>query len=385
MTIGVCEWCGQKVLRLPDRGCPSCGASAGEGPPSARGVEGDGLEHPPPGRRRWWRRTKSGLRVAALLSRLLPMTLLPLGAAWMGRVCLVAAFHVLGGVTGTGGFGLREVLAGLGWFGVTVVWAYAVVWALRAYDRLQTVLPAPVPRHPYFLVLRPFQADRTLRLPADADGGAQRSLPPRRLYGALARRLPSVLVGDPHEILPPAGGPLLYLSDAEWKTRVGELMRDAALIGYCPGRTVGVAWEWQELRRRADPTRLVVLLFGPDVGKGYAALRVNALRGGLALPPAHPRLRAVAFGADWTPRALLGTQDEPWDGRVTRDLIRTLREWAAPTTARTPEYRPGLLQSLLSTTGVAGLTFAAFAAGAASLWLIVLFGWSPPWLPTRLP
>jgi hypothetical protein len=101
--------------------------------------------------------------------------------------------------------------------------------------------------------------------------------PRARIEELLVRRLeafgPVIAVGEPNETLPQTGAHRLYFDDATWKESVSGLIRRARLIVMALGDSPGLEWEWQEVLKHSDESR--VLVFCPYLRWGDAHLEPN--------------------------------------------------------------------------------------------------------------
>ncbi|MCN9240865.1 hypothetical protein NGF19_08670 [Streptomyces sp. RY43-2] len=85
-----------------------------------------------------------------------------------------------------------------------------------------------------------------------------------RLSRMFRRFGPLVAIGRPGESLPGGSGARrTYLPLDDWKDTVGELIDNARLIILGAGPGPGTVWEYVEILRRRDPSRLVVLVTDP--------------------------------------------------------------------------------------------------------------------------
>lgn len=80
-----------------------------------------------------------------------------------------------------------------------------------------------------------------------------------QLVKALAPLGRVVAVGRPGEALPNVGASRLYFTDAEWKERVGELIRTASLVVIRTGSTAGLTWEVQRVVQAVPPSRVLII------------------------------------------------------------------------------------------------------------------------------
>ena len=119
---------------------------------------------------------------------------------------------------------------------------------------------------------------------------------------------PLVAIGEPGEALPDLGASRLYVSHAEWKDRISDLMSRAQLLVLRAADTEGFWWEVKHAADTVGPERLMFLL--PFNEKQYRRFceRAESLLP-CALPPYQggdnligSHLRAVLyFDRDWTP------------------------------------------------------------------------------------
>jgi hypothetical protein len=119
---------------------------------------------------------------------------------------------------------------------------------------------------------------------------------------------PMLAIGKPGEALPELGARRIYVSDAEWQTRVRELMSRARLVVLRAGETAGFWWEVERVAREIAPEKILFLL--PQDAKQYEAFRQKAQT---LLPcqlPPYPSkagsaigsIRAILFfESNWTP------------------------------------------------------------------------------------
>jgi hypothetical protein len=125
----------------------------------------------------------------------------------------------------------------------------------------------------YVLYLRPFTQDLTssgIAPGAENDNAfnnpARTIMRSGRTYeerlGRMFRRFgPLIAVGRPGEELPGGSGARrTYLPLDDWKDTVGELIDNARLVILGAGPGPGTVWEYVEILRRRDPSRLVVLV-----------------------------------------------------------------------------------------------------------------------------
>jgi hypothetical protein len=127
----------------------------------------------------------------------------------------------------------------------------------------------------YVLYLRPFTQDLTSAGIAPVENANTFTNPARtiarsgRTYeeslGRMFRKFgPLIAIGRPGEPLPGGSGARrTYLPLNDWKDTVGELIDNARLIILGAGPGPGTVWEYVEILRRRDPSRLVVLVTNP--------------------------------------------------------------------------------------------------------------------------
>ncbi len=116
---------------------------------------------------------------------------------------------------------------------------------------------------PPVLYLRSF-ADDTITAAGVSSGAAWRGLAVKTEEEQLAKVLsaigPIVAVGKPGEELPGLGAHRIYLRGEEWKERVAELMRGAALVVLRPGNTPSVWWEISQVMTHVPHERRLLVL-----------------------------------------------------------------------------------------------------------------------------
>lgn len=144
---------------------------------------------------------------------------------------------------------------------------------LRALDAWNLLRTDP---RPPILYLRSFgddeKRDPKPRIPARYGGirfhlsGLPRVTQEEALAKAAARLGPFIAVGDPSDTLPDLGAARLYCHDAEWRSRVSDLMSQAALVLFRPGSGAGFWWEVAEARRLLPAERVVFWLPPPTEG-----------------------------------------------------------------------------------------------------------------------
>lgn len=116
---------------------------------------------------------------------------------------------------------------------------------------------------PPVLYLRSF-ADDAITAAGVSSGAAWSGLAVKTEEEQLAKVLsaigPVVAVGRPGEALPELGAYRIYLREDEWKERVAELMREAALVVLRPGNTPNVRWEISQVMAHVQPERRLLVL-----------------------------------------------------------------------------------------------------------------------------
>jgi hypothetical protein len=124
---------------------------------------------------------------------------------------------------------------------------------------------------PYVLYLRPFVLDSVLALPPPDPpgwfGSAYQELPnDLTVEQLLIRQLgdlgPVVALGQPGEELPHLGARRGYLTVDGWQNTVSELIQGARVVVMLAAASHGTVWEFLEVLRTGEPTRLVLLVYG---------------------------------------------------------------------------------------------------------------------------
>lgn len=194
--------------------------------------------------------------------------------------------------------GTSLIVIGVVWF---LIWTAKRLWTRSAEDVLAT------DRRPPVLYLRSFQLDgrgepigyrfskhRLARGPLalvakflDAGGDLEAKVWGRTVETAIVNQLkkigPVVAIGRPRESVPELGAARIYVSDAEWKSKVLELIKRAAVVVIQPSTSSAVFWEIREALSLCDPRRVVLLLFGMTAEK-YAVVHQTARSEGVELP-----------------------------------------------------------------------------------------------------
>lgn len=164
------------------------------------------------------------------------------------------------------------------------------------------------PRPP-ILYLRSFLADEpTLQTPRSSSSvfglGLEMATEEEQLVEVLKPIGPLVAIGKPGESIAVPGAARLYLSDAEWQSKVLDLMSRAQLVVLRAGPTPGFWWELQTALQTVPPERILLLLLDFDRTE-YQAFQQEAARH-LRFPLPDPESsvpRLIHFQGDWTPQA----------------------------------------------------------------------------------
>lgn len=214
------------------------------------------------------------------------------------------------------------ILAGVGAspsfpFGILVRWAAIVAGLLilsagfkvRAYGRrhIVRVITSVGELQPgsYTLYLRPFSQDQGAAY-VDSMGHLtpqeailRSGLTHEERLAKMFRRFgPMITVGRPGEKLPSGSGAnRFYLPLNDWQGTVSSLMDRASVILLGAGPGPGTVWEYQEIIRRGQHHRLVILAVDPGWYQDFKALTTAALTQAL------PGLRRL-HGAQWCPPVL---------------------------------------------------------------------------------
>lgn len=99
---------------------------------------------------------------------------------------------------------------------------------------------------------------------------------------------PVLAIGQPGTVLQPLGAARDYYSDDNWQSAVEQLAEDARAIVVVVGRSPGLVWEIQNIRRRGRLAKTVFVL--PPVSPDESQYRVQVLASALDLDPAALRL-----------------------------------------------------------------------------------------------
>ncbi|MEV4926623.1 hypothetical protein [Streptomyces roseoverticillatus] len=145
----------------------------------------------------------------------------------------------------------------------------------------------------YVLYLRPFTEDLSSSGIAPAADNNMFNNPVRaiarsgrtyeeRLSRTFRQFGPLVAVGRPGEPLPGGSGARrTYLPLDDWKDTVGNLIDGARLIILGAGPGPGTVWEYVEVLRRREPSRLVVLITDPAEYQRFKASTIAEAEGAL--------------------------------------------------------------------------------------------------------
>jgi hypothetical protein len=162
----------------------------------------------------------------------------------------------------------------------------------RARRHLVRIIESPASLLPgsYVLYLRPFILDRntsglelkTGRALFQSYNALSRS--GRTYEERLARMFrefgPLVAVGRPEEQLPlGSGAQRIYIPRDGWEPIVSELIDSARLIILGAGPGKGTVWEYVEVMRRRDPSRLLILVTDRDAYRRFKASSIAEVEG----------------------------------------------------------------------------------------------------------
>jgi hypothetical protein len=117
---------------------------------------------------------------------------------------------------------------------------------------------------------------------------------------------PVVTIGKPGEGLATPGALRAYTADNEWQEVVLKLLHNAQTIVMQPGRTLGVRWELEQVRRYAEPHRVLLCLAGfwrdPQAYEELSRLCKEAAK--IELPRVVPFMNSpvfMYFDREWRP------------------------------------------------------------------------------------
>jgi hypothetical protein len=201
---------------------------------------------------------------------------------------------------------------------------------------------------PPILYLRPFAKDENFRSHlwfryANYGIGEGRE---EALVRYLAQTGPVVAIGRPGEQLPPLGAAREYVGNADWQARVSELIERSQLIVLQAGLSAGFWWEFEEVRRRADPLRVVLYfpiesLWGRTARERRQLIATFKARANAILPRPIPDDldddELLIFDSHWRPEARNAMTWHPWSlvrGWATGSDLPHLRYGLKPVFAR---------------------------------------------------
>jgi hypothetical protein len=168
---------------------------------------------------------------------------------------------------------------GLGTF---ACYAGGMIYNLGRRVEVATVPPVNDTRPPV-IYLRSFKDDARTSQTGLGEGVVSLPTEEEELVKVLSAIGPVLAVGKPGEHWPRLGARRIYVPNEQWKERVTELMRDAALVVLRPGRTSSIRWEISEAMAHVRPERLLLVL--PFDETEYSAFRQDLRETcGVALP-----------------------------------------------------------------------------------------------------
>jgi hypothetical protein len=113
-------------------------------------------------------------------------------------------------------------------------------------------------------------------------------------------------IGKPGERLATPGVPRVYVANKAWQATVSQAIAKSHAIVIQPGRTAGVRWELEQIRKMADPRRVLLSMVSfwkePQAYEELARLAREATK--IQLPRVVPFLRTpvfIYFQAGWQP------------------------------------------------------------------------------------
>ncbi|TQF02499.1 hypothetical protein E6W39_09710 [Kitasatospora acidiphila] len=203
-----------------------------------------------------------------------------------GAAVLISAFRgrsLASAVNAPGYDGPPFFVAVLMYAGIMIVGSVLLVGSLSVGRRARVLLARTLPSvagllpGSYVLYLRPFTQDLISSGIAPAASNSNAFANPvqaiarsgrtyeERLGRTFRKYGPLVAVGRPGEELPGgSGAQRTYLPLDDWKDTVRELMDNARLIILGAGPGPGTVWEYVEVMRRREPSRLVILVTDVD-------------------------------------------------------------------------------------------------------------------------
>jgi hypothetical protein len=147
-----------------------------------------------------------------------------------------------------------------------------------SYSARSAAALTSIDSRPPVIYLRSFQDD-----PVAAKGFTPHSALPflefanteeEDLAGVMNEIGPFVAIGRPGERLPRTGAARMYVTDAEWRERVLQLISSARLVVIRAGYTNGLWWEVETAVKTVKAEKLIFLL--PFTAKQYEAFRLKA-------------------------------------------------------------------------------------------------------------
>lgn len=114
-------------------------------------------------------------------------------------------------------------------------------------------------RAPYILYLRSFAADKTTAKVVDPVFSGGRS-EEEEMMEVLSEIAPVVAIGCPQDRSLPWGAGRIYVEEAEWKTKVEEMVSEAKLVVLRLGETRNFWWEVQTCLEKCDMAKLLFVI-----------------------------------------------------------------------------------------------------------------------------
>lgn len=139
--------------------------------------------------------------------------------------------------------------------GVLAMVCFLVSDRLRCRRRKQPVNL----RAPYILYLRSFAADKTTAKVVDPVFSGGRS-EEEEMMEVLSEIAPVVAIGCPQDRSLPWGAGRIYVEEAEWKTKVEEMVTEAKLVVLRLGETRNFWWEVQTCLEKCDMAKLLFVI-----------------------------------------------------------------------------------------------------------------------------
>lgn len=152
--------------------------------------------------------------------------------------------------------------------GLALVWLGRSIGARSAAEVLESDRRRPV------VLFRSFKQDKRAGWTSINPGYAL--LPggtdEERLERAVRPLGPMIAIGAPDERTSPVGAARCYLPDSDWQDFALRLIRCSSLVVVRPGESKGLKWELEQIRRTADPTRVVVAILEMEDMLGIPAV-----------------------------------------------------------------------------------------------------------------